>query len=156
MTVTAGHDVRDGPDRPNSPPGRTNNGTDDENTRRVTGGTPVNTLACAAPLSERPGNLAAYADVIRMTPMLAAARCPLFFFRCCARDRNVEARPVAPTFESIAKQQSAAMNTEKPQPAPVKSDPASFFFVWLTFPPEPRAAATSSHRTTGAPAPGGC
>ena len=52
------------------------------------------------------------AAVIRTTPMCAAARCDPVFARCRDRTRKRRNAPRGPaTYESVAKEQGAAMNT---------------------------------------------
>jgi hypothetical protein len=81
-----------------------------------------------APLPESPRCDELDADMTRMTPMAAAARCSPSFARCRNRDRNAGARPIAMSHEMVTKKHNAAVNTEKPQTARTKNDPKSFFF----------------------------
>jgi hypothetical protein len=78
-----------------------------------------------APLPLRARCLAPDADLIRMTPMLAAAR-RVLFPRCRDRDRNADLGSVVAGCPRQMKQPGAAKRDERPQLTRMKNDPKSF------------------------------
>jgi len=78
---------------------------------RVLGPSFASLAAAARRCSREADALPPDAAVIRTTPMGAPARCEPVFSRCRDRTRNAGTHPEAPTYESVAKEQGAAMNT---------------------------------------------
>ena len=78
----------------------------------------------------------------RMTAMVAAARCELFFAGCRNRDRNAEVGPVAATCPTLAKQPGTPTVTKCLNLPRMKKDPESSFLCPYNAANEPRAPVT--------------
>jgi hypothetical protein len=97
-----------------------------------------------APLPERARSRELDADMTRMTPMAAAARCSFVFARCRDQDRKGGLRSGAATRPTPSKQPDAATPDEKSQPARMRNDPKFSFSVRITPAFQPRRLMIAS------------